>query len=579
MKLIEALELLKRPLTGSGPEYKVFLACGFSPLHFRTFLTAELQSLLPDRRIHVSTGIFGDLSGNIERFEENVHASAVVIEWSDLDPRLGVRTLGGWRPQQLGDIVASVRTMVARLERAIVAMSKRTGIAAICMPALPLPPLFWASPARANLEMLELQAMVAAFGETLARHTSIRIANPQFLDEISAPYTRYDVKSDVTIGFPYSLAHASAMGRVVAELIQYRLPKKGLITDLDDTLWAGIVGEDGIDGISWDLDSKTHMHGLYQQFLASLAASGILVAAASKNDRAIVERAFERTDLLLAKGDIFPFEIHWSRKSESVARILRTWNVSPDSVVFVDDDAMELAEVRTAFPELECLVFPKNDYQGIWKLLKHLRGLFGKPLLTQDDAVRLRSIREGAEWRDAASPSSGAADDFLKNAGACVSFDFSQALADSRAFELINKTNQFNLNGQRYSEAEWRDFFRHPDAFLLTVSYKDKFGPLGKIAAILGRTYGRKLRLQTWVMSCRAFSRRIEYQCLRYLFESFEIDEIVLDYRATSRNQPIQKFIAELNGNLPSADVIISKRQFEASAPLLFHRVEGAVNV
>ena len=88
-----------------------------------------------------------------------------------------------------------------------------------------------------------------------------------------------------------------------------------------------------------------------------------------------------------------------------------------------------------------------------------------------------------------------------------------------RAFELINKTNQFNLNGRRWKEPEWRRFLGEPGAFLVTASYEDKFGPLGEIAAMLGTAGAGKLSVDAWVMSCRAFSRRIEHQCLKYLFE------------------------------------------------------------
>jgi FkbH-like protein len=115
----------------------------------------------------------------------------------------------------------------------------------------------------------------------------------------------------------------------------------------------------------------------------------VLIGVASKNDPALVECAFDRSDLLISRSDIFLFEVHWSRKSESVKRILGTWNVAADSVVFIDDSPMEVAEVKAALPEVECIVFPKSDYQGILGLLKYLRGVFGKPFLTEDDTVRL----------------------------------------------------------------------------------------------------------------------------------------------------------------------------------------------
>ena len=135
-------------------------------------------------------------------------------------------------------------------------------------------------------------------------------------------------------------------------------PKKGIITDLDQTLWKGILGDAGVDGISWSLDGKSQAHALYQQVLASLADSGVLVAIASKNDPDLVEAALQRPDILLPPSQIFPMEVGWGVKSDAVGRILETWNIGADSVVFVDDSPMELAEVAEKYPGIECLRFP-----------------------------------------------------------------------------------------------------------------------------------------------------------------------------------------------------------------------------
>lgn len=579
MKLIEALKLARRPVPENARETKILLACGFTPLHLQAFLTAEMRTKMPENRITISTGLFGDLCGNIERIDPNgIDFLAVIVEWGDFDSRLALRTLGGWRPSQMDDILESATRTAARLKSGLTAASHNVSTI-VCMPTLPLPPIFLCSPVQAGAVESQLRHIVASLVLSLSQESSIRVVNGQALDEVSPLGGRYDLKSDVLSGFPYTLPHASAIGEALSTLIQNRPSKKGLITDLDDTLWAGILGEVGMEGISWHLDAHTQMHGLYQQFLASLSGAGVLIGVASKNDSAVVEQAFTRSDLLLSKDDVFPFEIHWSRKSESVERILKTWNIGADSVVFIDDSPMEVAEVKAAFPEVECLVFPKNDYAEFWKLLKHLREVFGKSMLTADDAIRLRSIRDASAWRDTSQSLKNSHDDFLKAAEACVLFESAQPDGDARAFELLNKTNQFNLNGKRLSESEWRSFLKDPTAFVLTVSYKDKFGSLGKIAVILGRTSGRKTHVSGWVMSCRAFSRRIEHQCLKYLFETLEAEEIILDYQLTPRNGPLQEFLTELLGEAPGEIVHLSKEQFASKLPPLFHRLEGIVNV
>jgi len=135
---------------------------------------------------------------------------------------------------------------------------------------------------------------------------------------------------------------------------------------------------------------------------------------------------------------------------------------------------------------------------------------------------------------------------FLSSISASIRFDLSYSATDDRALELINKTNQFNLNGKRFTPQEFVALLAQPDAFLLTVSYGDKFGPLGKIAALAGRRDRTTLKVGTWVMSCRAFSRRIEHATFQLLLEEFGPQEIEFDLIPTDRNGPLQEYLASL---------------------------------
>ena len=287
-----------------------------------------------------------------------------------------------------------------------------------------------------------------------------------------------------------------------------------------------------------------------------------MIGVASKNEEETVRQAFRRKDLLLSSDDVFPLEIHWSRKSESVARILRTWNIGSDAVVFVDDSLAELAEVQAAFPDMLCRQFPNDDPGKSWKLLNELRDLFGKPVVSKEDALRMRSIRASAAWRNQDSERETISEDFFRSADPCIVFDYGRVADDSRGLELVNKTNQFNLNGKRYTESEWRQFFDDPTAFLLTATYEDKFGALGKIAVMMGTARECSIHLRTWVMSCRAFSRGIEHQCLRYLFEDCGANQITFDFLPTTRNGPLQDYLKGLVDCAILAPLNLTKEKF-----------------
>lgn len=578
MKLIDALEIIKRPTKLDTRSFDVLQACGFTPLHLQTFLAAHLRLLKPDRCVSVHTGLFGDLIGNIERGKSrHFDAFVVVIEWADLDPRLSARNSGNWRADVLADVEQSIALSVQRIENAIISSNEAPVI--VSMPTLPLPPIFTTAPHQAcGLENKILQRL-AILAFRLGEQPNVRIVNSQSLHETSPFNARFDLKSEIMAGFPYSVSHASILAEELARLAHNPAPKKGLITDLDGTLWSGIVGEDGVDGISWDLEHKTRLHGLYQQTLASLASAGVLLGVASKNSPEVVDRAFDRPDLLVSRTEVYPFEVHWSRKSGSVKRILEKWNVSADSVVFIDDSPMEVAEVSDAFPEMECIVFPAGSYHGIWDLLKYLRSVFGKSSVSADDTLRLESLRKGAEWQQIVSSSSEVSlDEFLKLAKASILFDANKS-PEARALELVNKTNQFNLNGRRYNESEWNVFHSGAKAFSVLVSYEDRYGSLGKIAVMLGRVEAHKLHLESWVLSCRAFSRRIEHQCLKFLFERFGCEEIIFDYVQTVKNGPLQEFFLGLMGTPPYLGMSLSREFFATHAPALYHEVKEHSNV
>ncbi len=573
MKLLEALEVLKRPISEPTSTRELFLECGFTPLHLQTFLAAHLRLCFPQSRNEIRTGLYGDLAGNLERLQpSNGSIICAVVEWADLDPRLGFRSLGSWRSTDIPKVVESARRQSERLALCVEHLAERAPVYA-SLPTLPLPPIFVTRGSQVHHQECELRQIVASVATSISACQRVKVVNAQRLDEISPFGERLDPKAEIGSGFPYSLEHASRLAEMIATLIRDQPPKKGLITDLDDTLWAGILGEIGVEAVSWEMSGGAHVHGLYQRFIESLGTAGVMLAAASKNDSSLVEQALARKDILLSRDALFPLEIDWGPKSTSVGRILKQWNIAPDDVVFVDDSPMEVAEVHAAFPQMECVVFPKNDCHAVWDLFKQLRDYFGKGSVSSEDQIRLRSIRSAAAVRDSLHAPGHDADSFLRDAQATISFALEADVRDNRAFELVNKTNQFNLNGRRLSQSDWLNFHQSPCAFMLTATYEDKYGPLGKVAVVMGNNDGSKLHVRSWVMSCRAFSRRIEHQCLRYLFEKMGVDQIVLDFKATPRNRPIQDFLAALLGRPASPNLSIERASFNAKAPALHHRV------
>jgi len=572
LTLKDALLLTRRaPGPGAKP-LAVHLACGFTPLHLQTFLHAELVQAAPARAIKVTVGLYGDVCGNLERLAGGQCDVCVApLEWSDLGPRPGLRSLGSWRPAELNNILESVR---AGLERAAAAIDRLAAFVpvVVSLPTLPLPPVSASAVSSTGSFEIELQAALAEFSRRIWKPGPVRILSAQHLARMSPPDTRLDVTSEISHGFPYTRSHAAILARELGKLALDRRPMKGLITDLDDTLWKGIVGELGPASVHWDLNSGAQIHGLYQRLLASLASAGALVGVASKNDPAVVAQTFERPDLLLRADDVFPKEVGWHPKSESVSRILSAWNIGADSVVFIDDSPMELDEVKRVHPGIQTRQFPTRDPQAAYELFVELRELFGKPAVSGEDAIRAASLRTGQAVNEAANLGAAHLDNFLNGLGQVLSVH--DASASTRAFELLNKTNQFNLNGQRHDWAGWTARSREEGTFQWAIGYSDKFGPLGDIAVVAGRLERDMAAIDAWVMSCRAFSRRIEHQSLQLIFQNTGASMAALDHKPTERNGPLREFLATIPHTLEDGRVLIRKCDFETACPALYFTLQ-----
>jgi FkbH-like protein len=234
---------------------------------------------------------------------------------------------------------------------------------------------------------------------------------------------------------------------------------------------------------------------------------------------------------------------------------------------------MELAEVHNAHPTMQCRRFLEDPNQ-VAELVSELGDLFGKPFDSEEDSLRLKSLRAAAELH---SGNGGveSLQQVLASADGVLTIVPLRDPPDPRALELVNKTNQFNLNGRRFNEAEWMQYLRSPDHWVWLASYSDRFGPLGKISVLAGRfTADRELDLDTWVLSCRAFGRRIEYAMLDALFERHAARRIHMRFQATERNSPIQELLSGLTGAAPEAGSALDAADFAQRKLPWYMRVE-----
>ena len=273
MTLSEALGLAQRQQEKSRRR-RLFLVCGFEPLHLRTFLLANFSARFQDEGADIATGLYGDIEGSLNAAAKSEsEAAAIVIEWSDLDSRLGLRSTGGWHLSVQQDILASCRERFARLLERIAAVAARMPLVLV-PPTLPIPLLGHSAGWQISQNELALEKQLIGFLTDAAAIGRVSVLNPARLNALSPAASRLNAASELKAGFPYSIEHASILAAQIIHALFPPAPMKGLITDLDNTFWSGIVGEVGASGVSWSQAEHTQIHGLYQQLLRHFSEMG-----------------------------------------------------------------------------------------------------------------------------------------------------------------------------------------------------------------------------------------------------------------------------------------------------------------
>jgi FkbH-like protein len=299
------------------------------------------------------------------------------------------------------------------------------------------------------------------------------------------------------------------------------LSKKCLVLDLDNTLWGGVVGDDGLDGIVLGEGSaRGEAHVALQRYAGQLKNRGVILAVCSKNDPAIAEAAFrQHPEMVLRRSDIASFKANWDDKAKNLQTIAKELNVGIDSLVFVDDNPVERARIRQNLPMVAVPELPEDPAHYVRCLAD--AGYFEAVNFTPEDVQRAALYAANTE-RDALARSFETMDDFLRGLEMSVAFGPFAAVDLARVTQLINKTNQFNPTTRRCTQEEVGSFAADHENITLQFRLLDKFGDNGLVSAMILRPDPGQpgvLEVDTWVMSCRVFGRQLEFEAMNIAVE------------------------------------------------------------
>jgi len=410
----------------------------------------------------------------------------------------------------------------------------RRGARLLYVPA-PLPPLFANHHRNAAFE-LALESLAVGLGaRVLSRET-------------------FSLPGYFLSGCPVSGSSIGSVAEAVVDLAREALPqpKKVLVTDLDNVLWSGGIGEDGLQGIAFEQQGRGYPHFIYQGLLRRLRSEGALLAAVSRNDAEIAMLPFRTGRMPLREEDFVAIVASYHAKSAQISELASRLNLGLDAFVFVDDNPVELTEVSQALPTVRCVAFP-HQADALAGFLSELSRLFGRHEITAEDRDRTDLYRRRLEGLTPSTTSGADISRFLRDLEMTLTLHDRSHDDRTRAVQLINKTNQFNLNGRRVTEPEIAEVV-NAGGRLYSASLSDRSGSHGEILSCLVNVDGV---ITAFAMSCRVFQRRVEHAFLAWLASQAH-PLAAMDWASTPRNEPFAQFLRELTGaEAPAAGTVI----------------------
>lgn len=325
--------------------------------------------------------------------------------------------------------------------------------------------------------------------------------------------------------------------------------RKVLVLDLDNTLWGGVIGDDGLEGIVLGQGDATGEAYLELQRLAlALRSRGIVLAVSSKNTDEIARAAFQRhPEMLLRENHIAVFQANWNDKATNIKAIASELSLGIDSVVFVDDNPAERALVRDTLPTVAVPEMPENP--ALYARTLAAAGYFEGVAFSDEDKKRADFYQDNAR-RVALASQAADMDSYLESLDMTISFLPFDAAGRSRIAQLINKSNQFNLTTRRYTEADVAAFEADPKVFSLQVRLADAFGDNGMIGVVICREKPDNVwEIDTWLMSCRVLGRRVENMVLGEILQHARargITRLVGVYLPTEKNGLVREHYQKL---------------------------------
>lgn len=355
---------------------------------------------------------------------------------------------------------------------------------------------------------------------------------------------------------------------------------KCVVTDLDNTLWGGVIGDDGVEGILIGPHGDGEPFFRLQHFLRELTRRGIVLAVCSKNDEANALEPFRsHPEMVLRESDIAVFVANWEPKPDNIRHIRETLNIGFDAIVFLDDNPFERDLVRRTLPEVVVPELPEDPADYVRSLCE--LNLFETTSFSEEDRRRADLYRENASRRQLEERCTDL-DEYLRSLDMQITTRRFDAFGLPRVAQLIQRSNQFNLTTRRYSAAECGALAEDASVTPLYFSLADRFGDNGIISVVILRAAADALEIDSWIMSCRVLGRGVEQYVMNRVVAHARAQGLGVvrgTYRPTAKNGMVREFYRQF-GFVPVGETADGGTRWElavdAYAPRPVHMKEAA---
>jgi FkbH-like protein len=392
----------------------------------------------------------------------------------------------------------------------------------------------------------KVEAIEEEFITRFDNYPLVSLFGARALQELYPVERYYGKHSDQLAHIPFTNECFASLGTMLARRVHslYGKRYKVVALDCDNTLWKGVCAEDGAAGVYID-EASTDL----QRFMLGLRERGMLLCLCSKNNEEDVRAVFEsRPDMTLQWRDFAAVRINWLPKSENIRSLAQELRLDVSGFIHVDDDPVQCAEIEAGCPEMTTFRLPAERSQ-IPKALRHFWAFDPRPLTREDDlrSAYYRANREREQIRAESLDLEG----FLRQLELTIDIRPAEVAHCARIAELTQRTNQFNCTVIRRGASQIAGMLTSENSVGLVAHVKDRFGDYGLVATALMRRSANALRVDTFLLSCRALGRRVEHQMLQAMLDrarAWDVEALEIPFFRTGKNQPAFEFLQSVNG-------------------------------